>query len=323
MKPNTLLLGIFLLLALTGCGSAPQRPAAVVEGERLLARGVMAYRNDELLEAATFFTKALSHYQGLDSAEGQLQSRINLVEVALAVGNLDAAQRHLEQAELLAADERVSYRPRLALLHSSLALARGDMALARTLSESLLPPQQGGSAPPPAVDAAIQREALINRTSVAFALGGEEPATWTGRLEKGINGDGASQAAARLERFRAALALRGGDHASASLHLQQALELCKALPSRRCIAATLEEWGAQLQASGALTEAEDRYQRALAVRLALLDRGGSSNNLRQLAEICRTTGRDERAATLAGWADQVATGKTIDWGRLRGDTLPH
>ncbi|HEY0634736.1 MAG TPA: hypothetical protein VGE00_05075, partial [Gammaproteobacteria bacterium] len=289
-------------------------------GERLLARGVMAYRNDQLLEAATFFTKALSHYQGLDSAEGQLQSRINLVEVALAVGNLDAARRHLEQAELLATEERVSYRPRLALLHSSFALAGGDMASARTLSESLLPPQLGGSAPSPVVDAAILREALINRTNVAFALDGEEPATWIGRLEKGVNGD--SQAAARLERFHAALALRGGDHASASHHLQQALELCKALPSRRCIAATLEEWGAQLQASGALTEAEDRYQRALAVRLALLDRGGSSNNLRQLAEICRSTGRDERAATLSGWADQVATGKTLDWGRLRGDTLP-
>ena len=84
----------------------------------------------------------------------------------------------------------------------------------------------------------------------------------------------------------------------------------------------LEEWGAQLQASGDLTAAEDRYQRALAVRLALLDRGGSSKTLRQLADICHTTGRGERAATLSGWAESVANGTTIDWSRLRGDTLP-
>ncbi len=319
MKPNLpLLLLLLLSSALLGCGSAPQRPAAVVEGERLLALGVKAYRNDELLIAANFFTKALAHHQGLDNAEGQLQSRINLVEVALAVSNLDAAQRHLAQAELLAGAELDSYRPRLVLLRSSLALASGDMASARTLSESLLSQPLVGS-PHPAANGSLVREALINRTSVAFALQGEEPTLWIAQLEKRAQGD--LHASARLERFRAELAMRGGDHASAARHLQQALGHCKALPSRRCIAGTLEEWGAQLLASGELAAAEERYQRALAVRLALLDRGGSSKTLRQLAEINRATGQSDRAATLSGWADTIATGQTVDWSRLRGDTL--
>lgn len=318
MKVHAMLL-VLLLAALAGCGSAPQRPAAVVEGERLLARGVQAYRNDELLEAANFFTKALAHHQGLDNAEGQLQSRINLTEVALAVGNLDAAQRHLAQAELLAAGPLASYQPRLLLQRSSLALATSDLATARNQSERLLPEKLGGTGQT-AADAAIVREALVNRTTVAFATAEENPALWVARLEKSSDGD--HNATAWLERFRAREALRAGDHASASRHLEEALGLCKGIPSRRCIAGTLEEWGAQLQASNDLTAAEDRYQRALAVRLALLDRGGSSKTLRQLADICESTGRGERATTLADWADSVANGTAIDWQRLRGDTLP-
>lgn len=320
MRPNIFLLFPMLLMTvLMGCGSAPQRPAAIVEGERLLALGVKAYRNDELLAAANFFTKALTHHQGLDNAEGQLRSRINLVEVSLAVGNRDAAQSHLAQAELLATGERAGYQPRLVLLHSSLALADGELEGARSYSEQLLPQKLGGSATSDAGEPLV-REALINRSRVAFARDGEEPATWVGRLEKAAHAD--TNALAWLARFRAALALRNGDHASASRQMQSALDLCKSLPSRSCIAATLEEWGMQLQASGDMAGAEDRYQRALAVRLALLDRGGSSKTLRQLADICQATGRGERAATLTGWADNVATGLTIDWNRLRGDSLP-
>ena len=315
----TLSISLLLMALLTGCGSAPQRPAAVVEGERMLARGVQAYRNDDLLDAANFFTKALAYHQGLDDAEGQLQSRINLTEVALAVGNLDAAQRHLAQAELLATGPLAGYQPRLVLQRSSLALAQGDLETARTLSERLLPEKLGGTGKNSA-DTDSVHQALINRSTVAFASADEQPAMWVARLEK--NSDGDSNASAWLERFRARLAQRAGDQADASRHLQQALTFCKAIPSRRCIAGTLEEWGALLQASGDLAGAEESYQRALAVRLALLDRGGSSKTLRQLADICHTTGRGERAATLSGWADSVATGSTIDWNRLRGDTLP-
>lgn len=317
-RRDSLILAL-LLLTLSGCGSAPQRPAPLVEGERLLALGVKAYRNDEMLQAANFFTKALSHHQGLDHDEGQLQSRINLTEVALAVGNLEAARRHLELAELLATGELSRYRPRLLLLHSTLAHSRGDWAAARTLSEALLPAKLGGRGEL-AADAPIVREALINRTSVAFATDEAAPAVWLERLEGFADDD--AYALARLERFAAQLALRDGARPLAAEHLQRALDYCKTIPSRRCIAGTLEQWGAQLQAEGDVAGAEDRYMRALAVRLALLDRGGSSKTLRQLADINQASGRGERAALLAGWADQVASGKTIDWNRLRGDTLP-
>jgi len=319
MKVNmTLLLSLGLLIVLSGCGSAPQRPVAVTEGERLLSHGVNAHRNDDLLNAANFFTKALSHYQGLDDAQGQLQSRINLTEVALAVGNLDAAHRHLAQAEMLATGELSRYRPRLLLLRSSLALATGDMEGARLQSEALLPEKLGGSAQS-ATDETILREALINRTRIAISQNDDSSARWIERLEKNSQGDASSTA--WVERFRAALADHGGDHAAASLHLQKALDICKEIASRRCIAGTLDEWGAQLQAAGDLSGAEDRYQRALTVRLALLDRGGSSKTLRHLADICQSTGRNERAATLVGWADTVAGDGTVDWRRLNSDTL--
>lgn len=308
-----------LLVILTGCGSAPQRPAALIEGERLLGLGVKAYRNDDLLTAAGFFTKALAHHQGLDHAEGQLLSRINLTEVALAVGNLDSARNHLQQAELFAQAPLAHYQPRLLLLHSSLALAAGEFETARTLSEQLLPAKFGGSAK---IDAgkSIVREALINRTRVAFATADASPSVWLERLERVADDD--ANALAQLERFRAELARRNVDLALATRHLQRALDLCKGIPSRRCIAGTLEEWGGQLLANGDLTGAEERYQRALAVRLALLDRGGSGKTLRQLADISHATGRGERATTLSGWADMVTSGSTIDWSRLRGDTLP-
>lgn len=318
-KTPSLLVSLLLFATLSGCGSAPQRPVATVEGERLLARGVKAYRNDELVDAAHFFTKSLTHYQGLDHASGQLQSRINLTEVALAVGNLDAARRHLEQAELLASGELATYRTRLILLRSSLALADGDMKSAINLSESLLPQRLGGSATSP-IDDTLVRESLVNRTTVAFANEGDDPAAWAGRLEKAAGSD--ANASARLERFRAALAVRGGDRPQAMRHLQHALDLCKEIPSRRCIAGTLEEWGATLQEAGDLAGAEDRYQRALAVRLALLDRGGSSKTLRRLADISQITGRSGRATLLGGWSESVATGATIDWNQIRSETLP-
>lgn len=312
-----LMAGAFSLLA--ACSARAPRPVAVVEGERFLTKGVSAYRNDELLTAATFFTKALAHYQGLDDRAGQLRSRVNLCEVALAISNLDAAERHLVQAEQLAVGDLAGYQPRLLLLRSSLSLARGDIAAARSRSEALLPEKLGGNATARS-DEGIVREALVNRTAVAFALPGDEPLLWLERLAGVAKGD--SAATARLERFRAAVAHRQGESVVAERHLQQALELCKTLPSRGCIAATLEEWGALLQSSDDLVGAQERYQRALAVRMALLDRSAASADLHQLAALSQRAGEPQRSTALSLWAQALGGSEAVDWNTLRRDVLP-
>jgi tetratricopeptide (TPR) repeat protein len=310
MTKYVLLLALAALLA--ACVSPPpQRPAALVQGERYLEMGVQSFRADDYAGAAHHFTQALNHYQGLDHQDGMLHSRINLAETALAVGNAAAAERHLQAARLLTGGE---VNPRLQLLQSSAALRQGQQDVA----VEILAPLLDGA---PRRDA-LYRSALANRVDAALARGEADAAAWVERYAAALRGDDAPIFTARLYRFQGELARRGGDYSGAEGLLRQALDIYKAVPARPGTAAALEAWGALLVEQQRWQEAEDRYQRALHIRLWLLDRHDTAAGLRRLAAISEATGRPQRAAAQRRWAEIVAGDGRVDWVALQREVLP-
>lgn len=310
MAPRPLLT-LALALLLAACVSPPeQRPAALAQGERFLEMGVQSFRVDDYANAANHFTNALNHYQGLDHRPGMLHSRINLAEIALAVGNTAAAERHLRAAALLADDAAAA---RLQLLQSSVALRRGHPDTAVALLEPLL-----AAAPPNAVG----RSALANRVEAALLRGDDDAVAWVERYAGALRGEQSGAFVARLYRFQGELARRGGDYSGAEGLLQQALDIYKAIPSRPGTAATLEDWGALLMEQQRWDEAEDRLQRALHIRLWLLARQDTAAGLRRLAAASEATGRPQRAAAQRRWAEIVAGDGRVDWAALQREVLP-
>jgi tetratricopeptide (TPR) repeat protein len=308
---------LFALLALTlllgACVSPPeQRPEAVLQGQRFLELGVQAYRGDDYANAATHFTKALAHYQGLDDRGGILRSRLNLAETALVVGNPAAAERHLDAAAALAqAEGEGDALRRVALLRSTLALKAGEYDGAAALLEPLLAGKDD-----------VARTALANRVAVALARRDDDAAAWVQRYAAAVRGGDAALLARSL-RFEAELSQRSGDLAGADRLLRQALDTYKVIPSRSGTAATLEQWAALLAAQQQWAAAEDRLQRALNIRLWLLDRSATAGDLRRLAAINEATGRQDRMAALARWADIVAGDGAVDWSALRREVIPY
>ncbi len=303
---------LLLTLSLGACVSPPeQRPEAVLQGQRFLELGVQAYRGDDYANAAAHFTKALAHYQGLDDRGGILRSRINLAETALAVGNNAAAQRHLDAAAALAqAEGEGEALRRVALLRATLALKAEQYDAAAALLEPLLADRDD-----------IGRTALANRAALALARNDADADTWVQRYAAVAGGDAALLA--RSLRFQAELKQRSGDFAGADTLLRQALDGYKGIPSRSGTAATLEQWAALLAAQQQWAAAEDRLQRALNIRLWLLDRSATAGDLRQLAAVNHAMGQNERAAALTRWADIVAGDGAVDWSALRREVIPY
>lgn len=304
-----------LLGMLAGCVSPPeQRPEALLQGERYLTQGVLAYRTDNYPLAAAEFSHALTHYQGLDHRQGILLSRINLAETALAVGNYEAATRQVAAAQPLARSENdAGQQQRLELLRSSIALKQGHYATALELLTPLLEAELA--------DAELKRGVLANRAALALGAGDVDAADWVARFGSAVRKD-ESLFNARLQRFQSQLALRRGEPGEAETLLQAALDAYKAIPSRSGTAATLEEWGHQLAAQSRWDEAEDRLQRALRIRLWLLDRGSSAADLQIMAAINAAAGREDRAASLNRWAIIVAGNERVDWSALKREVLP-
>jgi len=305
-----------LALALAGCVSAPQqRPQAVVLGQRYLELGVQAYQNDNYANAAALFTKALAHYRGLDDRQGMFRSRLDLGETALAVGNFAAAQEHVDVAAALAKAEgwKDALR-RTLLLRSSIALKEQHYDVAEAAMAPLL------VAGAPQDD--IWRYALANRAALELARNGADASQWIARYVKVVHG-GAPADVARGLRLRAELRGRAGDPAEAERLFEQALALYKTVPSRSGIAATLEQWAMLLMNNGHWREAQDRLQRALNVRLWLLDRSGSAADLRRLEQVAEAQGNAKLAAALHRWAELVGAQGPLNWSDLRREVLPY
>lgn len=308
-----LLLGVLLIAA---CSSGPSdtRPIVLQDSERLLTLGVAAHANSEYAIASDYFNRALAHYRSVDHRPGILLSHLNLTETALAVGQLETAQRHLSEARKLAIElNDAGSLKRLQLLEASLRWREGNDGEANALLEGLLLGQEE------TIDA-MGMAALIQRTRIAQDSLDSDPETfshWLEQLRQGLAHYPASGPLeqARLQRFEAQQMARQGRSQEAQQELEQALANYRERALRPAIAATLEELAMLHWQQRALTDAESALQRALYVRVWMMDRQASRRLLMLLGRLYQQQDIQEKAVEMFRLADEVQD-PSRDWRQL-------
>lgn len=295
--PSLLLL---LLLLLSGCSTvSDERPEPIRKSEYYLEHGVNAFSNSDYVAATDFFSKALANYRSIDDTTGILLSYINLAETALASGNFPAALQNIEAAEKSARSEPYrAYQPRLALLRAQTHWRAREKEKSLALLERLLPSfdSEDRSREKPTL---LLLGATTLRTDIAFARDDndkQEARLWLRRLSLMLPATpGRTEAhQARLLRFEAQLAAYEHDDQNALNNFEQALQLYREGAARPAIAATLTESGKLLMKLERWEEAEEQLQRALYIRLWIMDRPGAAELLEQLQIIYHQLGDEER-----------------------------
>lgn len=294
------LISLCSLLLLSACsGVSDTRPEPIRKSEYFLEHGVSAFENSDYVAATDFLRKALAHYRSIDDTTGVLLSRINLAETALAAGNFTAAAEHVTAAESLSLlPEHQEYQPRLTLLHAQIHWRQQQKAEALQLLSTLLPEfdeeqrstQKGNL---------LLLGATTLRTDIAFAAldsNPDEARLWLQRLSLMLSSteEDSPLHQARLLRFEAQLAHHENDTQQALQKLEEALQLYREAAVRPAIAATLTESARLLVAMERWQEAEAQLQRALYIRLWIMDRSGTAELLELLQLVYRELGDEER-----------------------------
>lgn len=305
-----------LLMALmqAACVSAPDpRPEVVTRGEYTLQQGLHAFNADDYLAAAAQFRNALLLYLGLDDLDGVVRSRINLAETALAVDNLQMAERQITALERLLMESALSiYQPRVILLTASLTYKQGQLDRAIEILEPLLVELQTAERQG---DAALLLAVVASRTRIALAQGAAVD-QWLETLAAVTERSTSAISRAQLARLNGEWALRQGLLLEAGQQLDIALSGYKGVQNRRGIAATL-----RLQAGLAIAEqrwldAERLLYRALGVSSQLLDRHAAAALLGQLVSVERVLDRSDQIATLERLQQRLGEAGFSDWQSL-------
>lgn len=310
-KPRHRYLSLLLTLLLGACSTvSDQRPEPIRKSEYYLEHGVSAYSDSDYVAASDFFSKALAHYRSIDDTTGILLSRINLAETALASGNFSAALKNIEAAERTASSEEYrEYQPRLTLLRAQTHWRSHEKEKALALLESLLPPFDSENRSQKK-SSLLLLGATTLRTDIAFARDDDEmqeASLWLRRLSLMLpTTEGRTELHhARLLRFEAQLAAYEHDPQEALNKFEQALQLYREGAARPAIAATLTESGKLLMAMGRWEEAEEVLQRALYIRLWIMDRRGSTELLEQLQVIYQQLGDEEHYQQIKKEAEKL------------------
>lgn len=322
----TSLLRFFLCITFIGSlaacsGISDTRPDVLRSSERLLERGVNAYHNSDYVGATDFFSRALTHYRSIDHRQGMLFSHINLAESALAMGQHSGAGKHLLEATSLAHElDDIEQQHRTALLQAQLAWRQSQADHARQILHALLaPPEQGSKH-----SDTLQLAALALRCEIAFSDADADGAEqWLQGFEQAIkrSSEATPQHQARLLRFQAQQLQRQGEHEQADTLREAALAIYRETAQRPAVAATLTEQGQSLLIRQRHAEAEDRLQRALYIRIWMLDRHNSRKLLEQLAQVQALQGKDEAASQSRDYAQRIQH-NSADWQALRQQVKP-
>lgn len=310
---TTLLLALLLL---SGCSSvSDNRPDSVRKSEYYLEHGVDAYANSDYVTATDFFLKALAHYRSIDDTQGTLLALINLAETAMMTGNAEAVLRYLDEAQTVSRRmQPPRYLSRLQLMRAQLYWREHDRQRVLSLLEPLLPAFDGKNEPL-SRPSRLDLTALILRTDIAFDEYDTDPAEarrWLLRLENALrqNSDSTPMHDARLSRFHAQLAYHDNKPEQALKLLEDALAHYRQAAVRPAIAATLSEMARIHMKMGDWEPAQAKLQRALYVRLWILDRIGSHETLKLLHEVYLGLGDGERAAEALRQAEQIISNTT-------------
>jgi tetratricopeptide (TPR) repeat protein len=313
------LLFIGLLSACSGISDT--RPDVIRSSERMLERGVNAYINSDYAGATDFFSRALTHYRSIDHRQGMLFSHINLAETALVMGHYPGAEQHLAQAESLAREQgNVGQSQRVMLLQAQLAWRQRQQEKAELILNTLNAEQEQQGISNGALPLAI----LSLHTEMAFSTLDEDTTQaklWLERFETTIkrSSDSSPLYQARLQRFQAQLLQQQGEYEQAAILREAALGIYREAALRPAIAATLAEHADAMLAQQRYAEAEQALQRALYIRIWMLDRHNSRELLRQLASVQALQGKD--ATQNLDYARHIQLDETR-WQSLRQQVKP-
>jgi len=262
---NRLYYALFCLI-LTACAGSPvTKPSRVVNAESYSQDAIQAYKNEDWSRAQGLFKQALSFYQSMDDRPAILTSHINLVEVALALGDTQEAYQHLKLADnIVSRDGLKSYRSRITLLNVLLLLQDNQTMEAESLLLSLLPVFTAEKLTN--IPGDIQIVALATQLEIAFLQKNNE-LIWLLRYQNALESldNNNTGLAARLLRFQSKWLLQKGHYAEAEAKLQQALTLYKIDLTRTGIAGTLLELGELYQKQADYLHAIDYFKRAIVV----------------------------------------------------------
>ena len=129
LAPGALALALGLGLGLGGCAGSPPAPGRLAdEALGFNQRAANAYERGDLAQARSLYERALEIDSGIDNAEGVAMNSLSLARVDQALGDADAAHRHLDRVldTAVAAPWRAEAAARKAQLH----LAGGEVARA-------------------------------------------------------------------------------------------------------------------------------------------------------------------------------------------------
>jgi len=322
-------LALLLTLALlTACGgkAPPPKPEVLSQADYYLSRGSQAYANGDWVTATEMFQKGLAVYRSIDLPEGMAMANLNLAQTSIMVGNLTAAERHLDLAQVTVAREKglEEVGQRIVLGRAAVAARQGDAEQAQTLLATLLPNfkedgrPEGGLKP-------IQLSALFDRTSLAVDGDDIDQAQlWMTRLNKAVDGDKPDdpRLLGRFDLLHGRLHLKQGEAETALADFALALEHYRGGLYRPGIAATLTEWSDAEVVLDRWQQARETLIRALRVRLWLLDRAGTIAVLERIAKIDTHLGHPEHVQEIQNWIEAIRNGDPAQWGPLRPEVIP-
>jgi tetratricopeptide (TPR) repeat protein len=304
-RRRALLLVLLVVLA-AGCGSRkPPPPPAVAAPLDALRLGLQSYQDSQYVAASQLFAKALANYRSVDDSRGQVIALMNLADVALVLGEHERALQQLAEAERLVQRDRLAgFGAQLQLMTCQAAAQAGDAPTATARCEAVLALEDA--------DPRIALAARFELAKLAQAAGGDWRAQ-RARLEDDLDDDPRPTTRARLLRLDAGAARAAGDLDGAYAELTKALAIYQAELYRPGIAASHEELGAVARAQGRLDVARDHLDRALTVRMWMLDRVHGASALAALAEVEEARGATERAARLRELLEYLRGADRLEW----------
>lgn len=262
---NRLCLVLFCLV-ISGCGrESTTKPTLLWNAESYTDDAMQAYADEDWVRAQRLFNHVLFLYQGIDDRPAVLACHINLVEVALAVHDNQAAHKHLSQAaNIVKTDALENYQPRITLLYARVAMQQKQMTKAADFLQEILPEFKGEEAV--VMPDAIQLVAIASRTEIAFVQKQNE-SLWTQRYANALKKSDIKNTdlEAGLLRFQSSLFFQQADYDKAGACLQQALLIYKNNLSRTGMAGTLLELGEFHEKQRHWEQARSYFNRSIAV----------------------------------------------------------
>jgi tetratricopeptide (TPR) repeat protein len=311
MKPchPVLYLLFFLLLpALSACSGGQTKkpvPDSITSPEKLLNRGTHMYQNNDYMKAINDFEKALLQYRSIDHQTGIAKSMLNIAKSLMAINNNQLASQYLLKAESIINQASLDeLKDHLHLLKSSLAI---NNTLYEQALEELGPLLNSNST-------SIKLAALKNRTRIAFLKDTDDKQAWLDKyssLQK-LNPENTASHQANIYRFEAELA---SDPKHKLELLSQSLAISRELADRPAIAASLTQ-SAQINfLAEDISDAEDKYLRALFIRHQLGDVKNSMLIMQQLQKIYTVT-NSSRLKQTEHWLGKISNNDLSNWDQL-------